>query len=135
MTAATAPVAAVSVALRRGDALLLVKRGRGPSLGLYAFPGGRVEPGETLEAAARRELFEETGLLVRAVTPLRTVLLPSESDPAWPAFELTVFRGEATEGEPRAQDDAAEARFCTLGEMASLPLALFVFEVASEILG
>lgn len=112
-----------------------MKRGRGPSLGLYAFPGGRVEPGETLEAAARRELFEETGLSVREVTPVRAVLLPSESDPAWPAFQLTVFRGDGADGAPLAQDDAAEAGFYTLEQMASLQLAPFVFEVASEILG
>ena len=41
------PISAVSVALVRGDRILLVKRGRAPARGLYAFPGGRVEEGET----------------------------------------------------------------------------------------
>ena len=64
---------AVSVAVVRGNRLLLVKRGREPSRGLHAFPGGRVEPGETNEEAARRELFEETGLRAENLAPIEIV--------------------------------------------------------------
>src|SRR5438105_15806588 len=52
-------VGAIAVA---NDALLLIKRGRAPSTGLWSGPGGRVEPGETLAEAVVRELAEETGI-------------------------------------------------------------------------
>src|SRR5262245_23578758 len=64
---------AVSVAIVRGDTVLLVKRARQPSQGFYAFPGGKVEAGETLEQAAARELLEETGMRADAYRPLRKI--------------------------------------------------------------
>ena len=88
---------AVSVALQHGDRLLLVRRGRAPSLGYYAFPGGRVEAGETLEEAARRELAEETGLASAALSPL--VRVPVEGDEV--DYDLQVFFGRYAGGEPR----------------------------------
>ena len=44
------------------DAILLIKRGTEPSIGLWSVPGGRVETGETLAEAIVREMAEETGL-------------------------------------------------------------------------
>ena len=44
--------------------VLLVRRGRSPAAGMWAFPGGRLEAGERLAAAAVREAAEETGLRV-----------------------------------------------------------------------
>ncbi len=48
--------------LVRDDRALLVQRGKMPDAGLWGFPGGHVEPGETALAAAVRELREETGV-------------------------------------------------------------------------
>ncbi|MGE0501359.1 MAG: NUDIX hydrolase [Rhizobiaceae bacterium] len=126
-------IPAVSVALRRGDRLLLVRRGRPPSEGLWAFPGGRVEPEETDEDAALRELHEETGLRVDAVAFLRAWRL----DPAFrgaPHYRLHVFGANWTSGEPVAADDAAEARFLTLEEMRALPVTPSVLEMAADLL-
>lgn len=122
---------AVSVALQDGDRLLLVRRGRAPSLGHYAFPGGRVEAGETLEQAARRELAEETGLTVGRLSPL--VRVPIEGDDV--DYDLQVFFGRHAGGEPAAADDADEATFFTLAEMEKLPVLDSVLEMARGLLG
>ena len=52
------------VVLRPGPDVLLVRRGKAPDLGRWALPGGAQDVGETAEAGARRELFEECGLVV-----------------------------------------------------------------------
>lgn len=126
------PLPAVSIALVHCDRVLLVKRGRAPAKGLYAFPGGRVEDGESLEAAVRRELFEETGLAADAVEPIETLLIEREG--AGAAFELNVFRGVYIGGEPMAGDDAETAGWFTLAEMAKLPFIPSVLDVARKLL-
>jgi 8-oxo-dGTP diphosphatase len=59
-------VAVGGVVIDRGR-VLLVRRGREPLRGEWSIPGGLVEIGETLKAAVRREIFEETGLEVEPV--------------------------------------------------------------------
>ena len=87
---ATAPFAA-SVALLRRDDVLLIQRARPPSEGLWTLPGGRLEPGETAESCAERELKEELGLAVFALRRV-TQLLHGQ-------HRLEVFATEAFEGE------------------------------------
>ncbi|MFU0503400.1 NUDIX hydrolase [Pseudaminobacter sp. NGMCC 1.201702] len=125
----------MSVALRRGGRLLLVKRGQAPSLGFYAFPGGRVEPGETDEAAAARELCEETGLEVGDLSPLREVMIDAVRDGEALTYRLLVFAGKDCGGEPQAASDAAEAGFFTLAEIEMLSVTDSVAELARELLG
>jgi ADP-ribose pyrophosphatase YjhB (NUDIX family) len=57
----------IGVAVLRPGAALLVRRGTPPNVGAWSLPGGAQELGETTEAAARRELQEETGLAVGAL--------------------------------------------------------------------
>ena len=54
----------------RGDRVLLVERGKSPLKGYWSLPGGVLETGERLEEGVRREVLEETGLVVE---PLRVV--------------------------------------------------------------
>jgi 8-oxo-dGTP diphosphatase len=61
------PQLAVSAAIFRNDKVLLVRRARSPSKGVYSLPGGRVEFGESLHTAVHREIDEETGLKIAIV--------------------------------------------------------------------
>jgi ADP-ribose pyrophosphatase YjhB (NUDIX family) len=124
-------VPGVSVAVLHDGRFLLVRRGREPSKGLYAFPGGRVQEGESDEDAVRRELAEETGLALDRVEPLRQYLIPSSG--GHPAFRLVVFRGEGPTGTLAAGDDAAAAGWFSLQEMETLPIIPSVLETARAI--
>ncbi|TGT68525.1 NUDIX domain-containing protein [bacterium M00.F.Ca.ET.159.01.1.1] len=128
-------VPSVSVAVVRGKTVLLVKRARAPSKGLFAYPGGKVEPGETLPQAAARELLEETGLQAGDYRPLRDIHIDGSSENHPVDYLLTVFGATYAGGEPMASDDAETAAFYTLAEMADMPLAGDVFSVAEELLG
>jgi len=63
----TYPQLAVSAAIFRKRQILLVRRAKSPAKGLYSLPGGRVEFGETVHAALRREVAEETALKIEIV--------------------------------------------------------------------
>jgi 8-oxo-dGTP diphosphatase len=120
-------IPAVSVALKRGDTLLLVKRANEPAKNQWAFPGGRVERGEKLEAAARRELLEETGMQAAEIGVHVELLLGK--------YHLTVFQGDALEGQPVAQDDALAAAFFNLRDIESLDATESTKACARMILG
>lgn len=125
---------AVSVAVVRGDHVLLVRRARPPSQGIYAFPGGKVEAGETLEQAAKRELKEETGLQAADFRPLREIFIEASSEAHPVDYLLTVFGARYTHGEAVAADDAETAAFYTLADMRAMPLADSVFTIAAELI-
>ena len=109
------PVPTVDVIIRAGGGIVLVRR-RHPPLG-WALPGGFVDAGETLEAAAAREAFEETGLAVRLERQLHTYSDPAR-DPRQHTIS-TVFLADA-DGTPRGGDDAAEASVFPLGGLPPL---------------
>jgi ADP-ribose pyrophosphatase YjhB (NUDIX family) len=72
------PAVLVSVGVYTEDRLLLIKRGIPPYYGKWANPGGFVEPDESLESAAVRELEEETGIRVdlQALVPYAVCSVP-----------------------------------------------------------
>jgi ADP-ribose pyrophosphatase YjhB (NUDIX family) len=102
----------------------LVRRGKPPRLGEWSLPGGRQEWGETVEAALRREVREETGL---DVGPLRFVdvvdLVATEADGTISRhYTLLDYTAEAGPGEPVAGDDAAAVGWFDLTTVATLGL-------------
>lgn len=88
----------------KGKGIVLIER-KNPPLG-WAIPGGFVDAGETLEAAAVREAFEETGLNVRLRAQFHAYSDPAR-DPRHHAISV-VFIAEA-DGAPVARDDAKAA--------------------------
>jgi 8-oxo-dGTP diphosphatase len=118
------PVLAVAAIVRQGNSLLMVRRGRAPSAGLWSVPGGRVEAGETLDEALRREVLEETGLEIEPGELLGYVER-QDGDHFVILDFLASVAGAGVDGDEaviRAGDDAAEVCFVPIGEVRDLPL-------------
>lgn len=79
--------AASAVVLHPSGSILLIRRGKPPRRGEWTLPGGKAEPGETLEACCVREVREETGLGVVVTETLGTVTLHADGY----SYDITEF--------------------------------------------
>lgn len=116
------PCPAVGAVVFKHGAVLLVRRGNAPARGLWAIPGGRVRLGETLQAAAEREILEETGVVIRAREPVFVFDAIERDADGRVQFHYVIvdLAADYLHGEPRAADDAADARWITPAELADL---------------
>ena len=113
------PIVGIGVAVLKGDSVLLVRRGKPPNLGDWTLPGGAQELGETTEEAARRELLEEAGVEVGALTLAATVDTIRRDAAGRVQFHYTIidYAGRWETGEPRADSDATEAVWAPLDRL------------------
>ncbi len=118
------PVPAVGVVCFRGDDVLLVRRGAPPFEDAWSLPGGRIEWGERAADAALRELKEETDCaaeLIGLIEVVDAVISRRDApDSPWGHYVLIDYAARWTEGEPRAGDDARDARFFSPQEIDAL---------------
>jgi ADP-ribose pyrophosphatase YjhB (NUDIX family) len=131
-------VGAVIVAVDReaGRRVVLVRRGAPPLQGQWSLPGGVVELGETLRAAAEREAMEETGLLVKAEEILEVFdrIIPGEGGRPRYHYVLVDFLCRMVEpgAKPGAGGDAAEVTWATESELDKYKLEKPALEVITK---
>lgn len=134
------PLVGIGAVVLRGDEVLLVRRGKPPSEGEWAIPGGAQRVGETAEEAARRELLEETGLEVGPMVLVGNVDSIHRDAEGQVQFHYTIldFAASWTGGTPRAGGDATDARFFAPGQLPPLNLwteAHRIIGLARDVLG
>ena len=117
--------------------VLLVRRGKPPARDLWAIPGGSVEIGETLQRAAEREIFEETGITIQALEPVFTFDYIERDEFGCARFHYVIvdLTADYVRGEPRAGDDAADARWVSSQEMATLKISSKTRQLLKERFG
>ena len=116
------PLPAVGAVVFKDDAVLLVKRGKAPAYGMWAIPGGSVRLGETLQAAAEREVLEETGVVIRAREPVLVFDTIRRDERGAVRFHYVIvdLAADYIRGDPQAGDDAADARWVRADELTEL---------------
>lgn len=108
------PKVAVVVLMTMDEKLVLIKRGVVPHIGKWSFPGGYVDRGEPVEAAAQREVKEETGLDVELTGMVG--LYSTESDPVI----LAVYSGLVVGGMINAGFDTQDVGLFGLRDLPEL---------------
>ena len=108
------PKVAVVVLVSGSDKLLFVQRGAEPQIGKWCFPGGYVDRGEQVEAAAQREVREETGLEVEITGLIGVYSLPSN-----PVI-VVAYSGKVASGRLVAGTDAEDAGWFEVDDLPEL---------------
>lgn len=126
MRSGPVPRLAALAVVTDGARVLLARRDNQPDAGLWGFPGGKVELGETVFEAAARELEEETTMRARAVTVLDNLdVIRRDQDGALLFhFHLVAVLCEDVQGKPKASDDVSEAGWHDVSAVLGGHLAL-----------
>lgn len=116
-------IAAASIALFNArNQVLLIQRALPPAKGLWTLPGGRIEPGETVEMAALRELREETGLSAEpaGIAGMTEVIRRDSGGDVSTHFIITTLAARNPVGEAVCSDEIQAMLWVDLDEAAGL---------------
>jgi mutator protein MutT len=124
------PIAAAIAVVLRGERLLLVRRSHKPDAGRWGFPGGKIEAGETVIAAALRELAEETGITAEPVEVLTAVDVIRRDGAVLHHYVLIAVLCRWSGGDGEAASDAEEIGWFDLATLRGLETSADVERVA-----
>ena len=129
------PVCAVGALIFRGSRILLVRRGKAPSLGKWSVPGGRLRLGETLEAAVIRETREETCLAVRPLRVGKVVehLLRDRRGEIEYHYVIVDYVCRIVGGSPQPASDVSEVRFVEISDLSQWDMTDGTAQVIREV--
>ena len=136
----TRPFVGIGIVVIKGDRVLLCRRGKPPNVGSWTLPGGAQDVGETCEAAARRELLEETGLTVGELHFCAHVDTIRRDADGRVRFHYTIldFAGRWVDGAPVAASDVSEVEWAPLEALEPYNLwseAQRIIEIARRLVG
>ena len=119
------PRVAVGALVVEAGKLLMICRAKAPGSGVWAIPGGGVEVGETLREAAEREIFEETGLQIRAGEPFYAFEIIEKDVQGKVRFHYVIvdLKAEVIGGELCPGDDALDVRWVSPRDLAGMPVS------------
>ncbi len=117
----TYPRVGVGAVVLRDGKVLLVKRGQPPRQGLWTFPGGLVDLGESIFDAAQRELLEETGVVGEPVDVVDVFEIIDRDEEGRVRYHYVIAEVllRYVRGEPRAGDDAADVRWVPVNALGA----------------
>jgi ADP-ribose pyrophosphatase YjhB (NUDIX family) len=130
----TRPFLAVSAAILRDGKVLVVRRARSPANGLYSLPGGVVEAGETLAQAVKREVDEETSLVIEpvALAGYREVVARDADDKVERHFVILPFAARWISGEPKLNEELSEWLWVDPAEIAAMPTTAGLADIVAR---
>lgn len=118
------PLVGIGAVVRRGDRVLLVRRAKPPRANGWSLPGGLQQLGETVFAAAAREVREETGVIAQGWRLIAIADLIEHDDAGRVRYHYTLIDVAATwcSGEAVAGDDASAVTWASLDDLARYEL-------------
>lgn len=130
------PIAATIGVVFRNHQVLLVQRKNAPDAGLWGLPGGKIDHGESITAAATREIYEETSVVTKAIEVFTAVdvINTDHAGALRHHFVLIAVLCGWLKGDPVAGDDALDARWWNLDSLdeARLVMSFGVIEVVRQ---
>ena len=113
------PRPAASSAIFRDGQVLIAQRSKPPLAGIWSLPGGHIEPGETAQAAALRELAEETGVEadLKGIADVADVIVRDEDGALRAHYVITAFFGVWLRGNARPGNDCLAVEWVDLADL------------------